>query len=175
MVWARRVWHLYRQNKIFWWLLSIVFFLAGCSDHGLHPVPITGIQGTVTFQGTWPSSTEWVRVLCFSEKPAPNNFIEFIAFLKGLSDPLPGSSHQYRYTLELRPGLYKWIVVAWKARGTPITSLQIIGEYSRNNAPAAVQVLQDQLISGIDILADFSRLQLRTAPNTPSASGGSQR
>jgi len=143
-----------------WWALPLVLLFSACGDHGLQPVPITGISGTVAFTGEWPSNTEWVRVLCFSEKPAPNNFIEFIAFLKGLSDPLPDGVREYHYVLELRPGTYKWIAVAWKAKDTPITSLQVIGEY--HSAP--VKVIQDHLVTGVDIQADFSKLQTRRYP-----------
>ena len=148
---------------------GLAFFLAlllsACGDHGLHPVPITGISGTVTFRGQWPGDTEWVRILSFSEVPAPGNFIDFIAFLKGLSDPVPQGVSSYRYILELRPGTYKWIAVAWKAQGEPITSLKIIGTYGgENQPPPAVTVQQDKLTPGVDIVADFSLIRKKLLP-----------
>ncbi len=146
--------------------LFLLFFSACEVDHGLHPVPITGIGGTVTFVGDWPEDTEWVRIACFSEIPAPNNFLEFIAFLKGLSDPLPIGVKSYKYVMELDPGIYKWVVVVWKAREQALTDIRVLGTYQNPGNPAEpgrVVVKKNKLTAHINITADFSRLNIKEA------------
>jgi len=145
-------------------------------DHGLHPIPITGIQGTVSFLGTYPSNTEWVRILCFSEKPNPQNFLEILAFLKGISDPLPAGVRTHSYIMELQPGTYKWVAIAWKPEKAPMTSLSIIGEYrdpANPEQPGTVVVRSRQLTRGIDITADFRLLQSPSG-STPLRLTGTQ-
>ena len=143
--------------------LFILILIAFACDyqHGLHPVQIAGISGSITFQGDWPPETEWVRLVCFSHKPSPNNFGEFIAYLKGLSDPLPMNVGSYDYVMQLEPGTYEWIIVAWKAKGLLIISSKTLGEYSHTDSsgtPVPVTVLANQLIPNIDIIADFSKI-----------------
>ncbi len=129
----------------------------GCSDnHGLHPVPITGISGTITFEGQWPSNTEFVRVVVYQTYP-PSTLIAISA----VSDPLPFGVKQYHYILPLKPGTYHWILVAWKAQNAPFTAIRTLGTYytsGDSTQPGSVIVEQDKLIPNVDIVANFEVL-----------------
>ncbi len=145
-------------------LFLVLVFLSGSCDiqHGLHPVEITGISGSVTFTGNWPQETEWVRIVTFSKKPKPDNFFEFMAFLKSLSDPVPMDTKSYEYVLQLDPGIYEWIVVAWLAKDQLITEVRMLGEYTGSDTSSfsqPVNVEQDKLSTNIDIIADFNLLE----------------
>lgn len=143
--------------------LTCLFLSSSCDiQRGLHPVKITGISGSVTFSGSWPQETEWVRVVTFSKKPRPDNFVEFIAFLKSLSDPVPMNAKSYEYVLQLDPGIYEWIVVAWQAKDQLITEVRMLGEYTGSDTGSVsqpVNVEADKLTKNIDIIADFNVLE----------------
>ncbi len=144
------------------WVLILMMLVSSCEyQHGLHPVQVTGISGKITFIGEWPAETDWVRLVSFSQKPTPNNFAEFIAYLKGLSDPLPMQVSSYDYVMQLEPGNYDWIIVAWKAKELPITSIKILGEFSNTDSsgtPTPVTVMANRLLTNIDIIADFNKI-----------------
>ncbi len=141
-------------------LVAAFLFLAdlwGCSDnHGLHPVPITGISGTITFKGEWPSNTEFVRVAVYQTYPPPS-----LIALSAVSDPLPFRAKSYRYILPLKPGTYGWILVAWKAKNAPFTDIRTLGTYytpGDSTKPGSVTVEKDKLTPHVDMVADFGVL-----------------
>jgi hypothetical protein len=131
--------------------------LSGCSDnHGLHPVPITGISGTITFEGQWPANTEFVRVAVYQTYPPPS-----LIALAAVSDPLPFGVQKTDYILPLKPGTYGWILVAWKAKNTPFTAIRTLGVYyaaGDSTRPGSVTVEKNRLTPHVDIGADFGVL-----------------
>ena len=141
-------------------LVVALLFLFGewnCSDnHGLHPVPITGISGTITFKGEWPANTEFVRVAVYQTYPPPSLFA-----LAAVSDPLPLGVPSTDYILPLQPGTYGWILVAWKAKNTSFSQIRTLGVYytaGDSTRPGSVTVEKNRLTTHVDITADFGVL-----------------
>ncbi len=140
-------------------VVAFLFLLgfASCTDnHGLHPVPITGISGTITFKGEWPANTEFVRVAVYQAYPPPS-----LIALSAVSDPLPFGAKSYRYILPLKPGRYGWILVAWKAKNAPFTDIRTLGTYyasGDSTKPGSVTVEKDRLTTNVDMVADFGVL-----------------
>lgn len=137
--------------------LFIALIFASCNlNHGLHPVPITGIGGTITFRGDWPKETEFVRIVVYRDYPPPS-LIAITAF----SDPIPFGSKTYSYELQIPPGTYHWILVAWKAKNVPFTDIHTLGVYYAQHdstSPGSVTVEKDKLTPHVDIVADFGVL-----------------
>lgn len=137
--------------------LFITFIFISCNlNHGLHPVPITGIGGTISFKGDWPKNTEFVRIVVYRNYPPPSPIA-----ITGLSDPIPFGSRTYAYELQLPPGTYHWVLVAWKAKNQSFKNIRIIGQYYAENdssQPGTITVRKDQLTPHVDIVADFSIL-----------------
>lgn len=145
----------------------------GCRE-GLKPVPaentcptLPGFCGTVTFHGTVPDSTDWVRVVAYAL--VPRTATELFGFA-GFSEPIPTASDSAFYTcclLPLGPGTYEWVLVAWKKAGeldtmTAVDLLREIGSYrdpSDSTRLAAVTIVPGRGTSGVDIRADFSRMR----------------
>jgi hypothetical protein len=142
------------------WLLLLI---SSCTDHGLEPVT-EGISGRITFVGNWPDTTEWVRLAVFKTRPA--NAFEVFRNPPAFSDPLPRFVKFYDYTLKpLEPGHYEWVVLAWKPQKKFATSdysgLDTLGMYINRLNPTdslGIDVPRKQLLTGIDIIADFSAL-----------------
>ncbi|NOY77325.1 MAG: hypothetical protein GXO76_05590 [Calditrichaeota bacterium] len=138
--------------------LFVTLGILSCNlNHGLHPVPITGIGGTITFQGQWPENTEFVRIVVYRDYPPPS-----LMAITSFSDPIPFGSRTYAYELQLPPGTYHWILVAWKPKNAPFTDIRTIGQYyaeGDSSKPGHVIVRQDQLTPHVDIVADFGVLK----------------
>ena len=145
--------------------LMLLFLTFSCDgvDHGLPPVT-EGISGKITYTGNWPDSTEWVRVAVFKKLPA--NALDILRNPPAFSDTLPRFVGSYDYTLiPLDPGHYEWVVLAWKPMKKFSTSdfsgLDTLGMYAAPNEPKTplpIEVGSGQLLTGIDIRADFSVL-----------------
>jgi len=137
--------------------LFVTFIFVSCNlNHGLHPVPITGIGGTITFKGDWPENTEFVRIVVYRNYPPPS-----LMAITSFSDPIPFGSRTYAYELQLPPGTYHWILVAWKPKNAPFTDIHTIGQFyaaSDSTIPGKVSVKKDYLTPNIDIVADFNVL-----------------
>lgn len=141
-------------------IITILFLLTvSCGyRHGLHPTQITGISGTVTLIGDWPENTEWVRILCFPQKPKSQEVTDilFSLFDAKIGDPIPPKSEVYKFTLELEAKNYEWIVVVFNSKNFPF---KVIGEYSEQNGIISVE--KEKLIKNINITADFGVLEWR--------------
>lgn len=148
-----------RKRAAAFWLaaLFIIIITFGCTDnHGLHPVPITGIGGTITFEGSWPGNTEFVRIVVYKDYPPPS-----LMAITSFSDPIPFGSRAYAYELQIPPGTYHWILVAWKPKNAPFTDIRTIGQYyasGDSTIPGTVSVQKDHLTPNVNIIADFSIL-----------------
>lgn len=117
--------------------------------------PSSAISGTVTFVGEWPQNTEWVRLAVYVKKPRPNKIEDFFPpNLSVFSDPFPFGVESYDYLLPISAGTYEWILVAWKAKGTPLFEIKELGSYS-----GVVWVPETETISGINIVADFTKIK----------------
>lgn len=134
-------------------MLAIVLACA----NGLEPVPFQGISGSISYRGTEPDSTEWIRLGAFREVPA--TIVDFLSF-SAVSDPLSPGADSVSYLLGLDTGLYRWVPIVWKKANVPVPDgLRILGWYTGTDDPfgdpGRFLVVQDTANDGIDLIADF--------------------
>jgi hypothetical protein len=150
---------------IFVLFAAFVFIISCHKGHGLSPDP-PGIEGIITFQGSWPDSTNMVLVVAVKQFPwhlSDNDSLTtyFLnAFISGdlaYSDPIPLNSDRYQYKLLLDPGLWERISVVWFP--ADLLGLKEIGSYfmdpQNQERPSAVVVLSGTIDNSIHIDADF--------------------
>jgi len=155
--------------KIFLILFSLccLVIFACHQGHGLSPDP-PGIEGTITFEGTWPDSTAMVLVVAITQFPwnltdydslVTYFFNAFISGALAYSDPIPLGTDQYTYKLFLEPGLWERISVVWFP--DDLYGLKEIGSYFETpgqEIPSSVEVISGAMIRPINITADFSNV-----------------
>ena len=149
----------------------LIPFALSC-DGGLRPERATstcpvGICGTVHLVGAVPDSTDYVRVAVYDSLPRT---LDQLTAFAGFSDPLPLGPDTAQYTCcitPLAPGTYRWVLVVWKK----------VGALDVNSAPALLEAAGSYLdpadttrfgavvvpagggVGGVDIVADFGRMQ----------------
>jgi hypothetical protein len=138
-------------------LLALVLALLVACDEGLEPVPFQGISGAVTFVGTTPDSTDWVRVGAYIDLPETE--LDLLGFA-GLTEPLILEGDSAGYATSLDPGLFQWVPVIWKQAGVPVPAgLRVLGWYTEGggpfDTPGSVEVVADEETGEIEIVADF--------------------
>ena len=160
--------------------LCVLFILACHQGHGLNPDP-PGIEGNISFQGTWPDSTAMVLVVAITRFPWNLTDYDslvayfFNAFVNGdlaYSDPIPLGTDQYTYKLFLEPGLWERISVVWFP--DDLFGLKEIGSYYESpgqEKPSSVEVHSGVLNQRIDITADFSHVDSESPFLEPGCSG----
>jgi len=140
-------------------LIIVLLFIFSCNvGHGLKPESSektgkTGISGTITFIGNWHPDTYEVRIAVLKKYP-PESMFHISAF----SDPIPEEVYTYEYILELQPGTYKGVVVAWRSLEIIFDPDYVLGFYKespQDSLPAQVTVKEGELTKNIDITADF--------------------
>jgi len=161
---------------------AVLVPLAISCDGGLQPQTASGscpvgICGVVHFRGALPDSTDYVRVVVYDS--VPRTLDQLIAFA-GFSDPLPLGPATAAYTCcitPLAPGRYGWVLVVWKKLGvldvtTAPALLEAAGSYldpADTTRLGAVVVPAQGGVGGVDIVADFGRLQSLGAFLPPAA------
>ena len=141
-------------------LISVIGFFSCNIQHGLHPVPLTGISGKITYIGDWPQEIDMLRLVCFEQKPDPNNIFDLVLKLMEakISDELPQNVNSYRFKVELDPGTYNWIIVILSTKNHPFT---VLGEYTGTDTSSTsvpVTIKKEKLLLDINISADFTKL-----------------
>lgn len=124
-------------------------------DFDVHIGPVlSGIQGTLTFQGEWPDAAEEVRLVMATKFPP--EFEEVI-----IGDSIPSNVSKHEYTFNIKPDTYKLVGVAWRAEGTEWDLLSICGFYLSKDdslAPAEVIIPDDTtVIRGINMVVNRSK------------------
>lgn len=114
-------------------LAATVGMISACNDDNNPTMPTTGsLSGTVTFQGTWPTTGQ-VQVSLFATLPPmgpPDAY----------TDPItPGTSYAYRFD-GIDPAAYAGIVVGWLDPNLPPGSEKILGMYWADEDSVAVDV-----------------------------------
>jgi len=143
-----------------YYCIFLILSTISCSiGHGLGPEPLEkpGISGTVTFVGNWPQSTSEVRVAVYEEYP-PSSFLTISAF----SNALPMNVDNADYFIPLNPGVYGWIIVAWRSETQFWSPDNVLGYYKENpesTVPKAVIVREKTSTKNVDITADFNNLK----------------
>lgn len=143
--------------------IILTFAVTACNvDRGLEP-PAQGITGRITYQGAWPDTTDWVRIAIFKKLPATVLDIPLNPPL--FSDTLPRFVNSYNYQLDVPPGTYEWVVLAWKPikrfAANQFSGLDTLGMYALPGTldqPQSITVPEKGQLPAIDIDADFSRL-----------------
>ncbi len=140
----------------------ISIFAVACNDHGLEP-PAQGITGRITYSGAWPDTTEWVRIAVFKKLPA--TVLDIPLNPPIFSDTLPRFVSAYNYELDVPPGTYEWVVLAWKPvkqfASNQFSGLDTLGMYvmpGTQNQPRAITVPDKGQITGVDLEGNFDRL-----------------
>jgi hypothetical protein len=141
--------------------------VAGCG-HGLAPPGPTGLNGRVTFTGSWPSNTQFVAVALFPYRPTPGDVVFPVAYQTIEEEP-PGGIFDYRF--EAPAGEYGYLVVAWIEEGSNIFLIEswvILCEYTLPSDPAtpAPVIVTTGEFERIDLAADLSLV-----PSSPAREG----
>ena len=134
-----------------------MLLVAGCG-HGLAPPGPTGVQGRITFLGTWPSNTDFVAVALFPYEPTADDPVLPLAWQTMDAMP-PGSV--FDYNLSVPGGSYGFLVVAWIEQGSNIfdfDSWVILAFHADPEAPSqpGEVVVITGLIRRIDLTADLN-------------------
>lgn len=153
-------------------LACLILHLSCYKGHGLSPTAeegnASGIQGRITFVGTWPDSTKEVRVAVLKRYPQgmtdADSILSFvIENLAAYSDTIPRYVDAYDYTFNLEPDVYAWVLVVWFP-DIPLYFFGVkeLGAYYQNpeqtDLPTPVNVVRGIITPGIDITADFANL-----------------
>jgi len=142
-------------------VLTATLGILACGDDDNPAMPTTGnIAGTVTFQGTWPTTGQ-VQVSLFSSWPPtgpPDAFTNPIT---------PGASYDYAFN-GLDPASYPAVVVGWLDPNLPPGSEEILGMYwqfvdsvavdgsgTPRGLPKAVVVAAGLTKGNVDMVADL--------------------
>ena len=157
---------------------SFILFLSCYKGHGLSaPGNIPGIQGRVTFIGEWPDSTKTVNIVALKTYPKDISNLDslkdflFGALLSGelwLGEPIPLHLDYYYYKMDLEPGEYEFVLVAWfpDLPGTDwIYGVKELGAYYKKydqELPSSISVFPNIMTDGIDIIADLTNIKNET-------------
>lgn len=84
-------------------------FWLGCSmPEGL--VPVSGVEGTLIFQGEWPDSVHGAAVIAL-ERDVMSDWDHPEQYLISYSDPVVSEDTLMNYFIQLNPGIYCIVVV----------------------------------------------------------------
>lgn len=150
----------YRRSFCF---LLLLVAAVGCQiDHGLSPPGPEAenekgsISGTVFFEGSWPDSTEEVRVAVYAGFPTEQ--MDFYN-IKAYSDSLRRWVGHCDYSVELSPGTYELIMVVLRKQGEFWSPDCFAGMYyspSDSTDHGVVALKKGQALVGIDISVALS-------------------
>ncbi len=137
-------------------------------NHGLPSKPEgpAGISGRLTFAGEWPDELAQIAVAVYAE--APSTLDDFFT-LAGSDTETPVGVATYDYLVPVqRPGLYRWIVVAWREENSFWNFNSLLGCYhvGGDTLPTPVEVERGEITEEIDIAIDFATLQEENAAGT---------
>jgi hypothetical protein len=114
----------------------------------------SGIQGTVSFIGSWPDDVEEVRLI--TAKVFPPSLDELI-----IGEEIAPDVANHKYTFYLEPDIYKVVGVVWRAQGTEWDLMSICGAYFAGEdslAPSEVRIPDaETIIQDINIVVNRSK------------------
>jgi hypothetical protein len=158
------------KTKLFFLAATLAVFL-GCDpgtgpgdDQG--PIDVTisnGVTGTLTFTGQWPATPVELRLITSTVFPPVMSEVVF-------RDSIPFDSSTYNYQLQLEPGTYKLVGLAWRTEGTEWNFPSICGFYFTGTtpedslAPATITIENDTtVIKRVNMKIDRSRARIVSA------------
>ncbi|MBN1560881.1 hypothetical protein JW998_11565 [candidate division KSB1 bacterium] len=114
----------------------------------------SGIQGTVSFLGSWPAAAAEVRLITATVFPPA---IEELI----IGEEISPSATNHKYTFYLNPATYKVVGVVWRAEGTSWDLMSICGAYFAGDdslAPSKVVVPNEEtIVRDVNIVVRRSR------------------
>lgn len=125
---------------------------------------VTGITGTIHFRGTRPSAdslTDLRVVMLYRKYSIDSIFTAYINGEMAFGDSIARFVDSTTYQLPCKSHRYGYVCVAqhW---GTVLTAnWRAVGVYAPTGDPlnpGAVDVLQDSLVRGVDIIVDYDHL-----------------
>jgi len=150
--------------------VALIGMLLWSCNKGLSPElaqpagEITGIEGTIYYQN-WPppDSLFDLRLVVFQHYPPGNILLELLGQQAFAYPPitdslgLPLYVDSTHFQMELPPGVYRYVVVAWRFGPTLYQDWAAAGhlDVDRDLIPDSIAVLPGQLVRGIKILVDF--------------------
>ncbi|MDE2997962.1 MAG: hypothetical protein OXU79_02670 [Gemmatimonadota bacterium] len=145
---------------------AALLVLIACGG-GLGPGPPdgTGIKGTLIFNGDWPPETDDVAVAVYRRRPqALADFFN----IAGWDTTVTIGAVRFEYFVPLEePGVYEWIIVAWRPRGGFWNFDSLLGCYHVGNdtLPTPVQVQLGETTKNVDIQTYFDLVQGADRPD----------
>ncbi len=146
------------MRKSFYYICLLAIAAFTSCGKGLAPEEAgeTGIAGTITFEGTWPPNTGEVRIVVFYSFP-PDDLADLAAF----SEPVPVGAESHNYSIILEPGTYEAVIAGWRSTTEFWDFDNILGFFNSDSnavSPGHITVKDGELLTGIDIIADFNNL-----------------
>ncbi len=148
-------------------VLAVLFFIhcnQGLSPEAAGPT-LTGISGTI-FYRNWPPADSLfdLRLVIFRQYP-PEDILSAIVNGEAIAYPpitenegLPTNVNQTQFRVELPPGRYEYIAVAWRYGPNVLSDWKAAGQYDVDDTPepTPVELREGELLSDIDIDVDFA-------------------
>lgn len=162
------------NSKIFNITLNVFLLWALFScDHGINPEKTeevetkdSGISGTIFYQN-WPQdSLVDLRLVIFKNYP-PADIVGEVTSGEAIAYPdislgsLPFYVDSTEFVVTLEPRIYEYIVVAHQFGPAIFFDWQVVGQYDttlQDTIPTSIEILQDSILSGINIYVDFDSL-----------------
>lgn len=117
------------------------------------------IEGTITFEGSWPENTGVIGIGAFSKIPAPDNLVEYFLNNLALDYSAPIFVDQIDYLLRVRSAdPIPYISVLWIDDNYDLTSIVDLGFYPdpvNPSLPGTVVVDSAATLSDIDFTIRF--------------------
>lgn len=154
-------------------MIPTAFLVIIACGGGLGPGPPdgTGIKGTLVFNGEWPPETDDVAVAVYRRRP---QVLADFFNIAGWDTTVTIGAVRFDYFVPLEePGVYEWIVVAWRPRGGFWNFDSLLGCYHVGNdtLPTPVQVHLGETTKNVDIQTYFDLVQGADRPDREICTG----
>lgn len=149
------------------WVCLLTAGVALACNDGLKPhAGFQGIQGTVTFRGALPESTDVVFIVAYADFPQS---LSDLTRFQPLTPPTlhldsAARAHPQAYSVALPNGTYHWVLAAWKKMGAlsgqNADSLLREAGFYRNPADTTQPGVVDLIgtATGVDFVVDFTNM-----------------
>ena len=114
------------------------------------------IEGTIYFNGPFPPNTLVTTIAAYIQKPVEKP--EYLIYLKSMDFSIDENPYHYQLPVSSK-GTIKYLVVFWLSDRSGLDDFRTIGYYEdpdNPGQPGAIRLQENQIITGIDIDADWS-------------------
>jgi hypothetical protein len=120
------------------------------------------VEGTVTFNGPWPSNTGVVGIGAFTDVPKKGDIIDYVFKNVALDYSPPTFVDRFEYRLRVRStDAIRYVAVMWIDDSYSFASITDIGYYrdpADPSKPGSVDA-SPRRVTGIDIAVDFTQTE----------------